>query len=99
MGRPLADRPYPFEALREAMACQTPGDVGRRLGVSGRDLYDAVDHGLSDVLADRWAIRAGLHPELVWPGWTDDGLAEIDRDIDQWWRPAWLHRENDRGAA
>jgi len=26
---------------------------------------------LSDAHADRWAIRCGVHPSLVWPDWFD----------------------------
>lgn len=45
---------------------------------------------ISDVQADRWATRLGLHPEQVWPGWLDEGLSVLDRmHLDSGWRQAW----------
>jgi hypothetical protein len=34
------------------------------------------EHGLHDLKADRYAIRLGLHPCLLWPTWFDDILAD-----------------------
>ena len=62
-----------------------------RLGIDARTLPAEI----SDVQADRWAIRCGWHPEQVWPGWCDAGLRYVDRVFieDGGWRQTWLHLE------
>lgn len=84
-------RPYPLQNLVDAAGCRSAGELGRRLGISGTTLQQAVNLGLSDVQADHWSVRAGLHPESVWPGWTDAGLSVLDSTfpLTSWWRHAW----------
>lgn len=31
--------------------------------------------GLDDRMADAAAVALGLHPALIWPGWTEAGVA------------------------
>jgi hypothetical protein len=48
-------------------------------------------------MADRWSIRAGLHPGLVWAGWFDAGLRAHDAVfVAQGWRTAWLAGEEEQ---
>lgn len=56
--------------------------------LAGPALAAAFDHaaisrarrdGLSDLQADRWAIRCDIHPVLVWPEWGDTALRPLDR--------------------
>lgn len=64
------------------------------LHISGSSWATARDHGLTDRQADRAAIRLGVLPHLVWPGWVEAGLTPLDRVwLEQGWRQAWLYRE------
>lgn len=72
-------RLYPLEPLAEAMGC-TLSEVGRRLGVSGTTWKQYRDQGVSELVADRLATRAGLHPAVVWPEWMDDQIDEVGRE-------------------
>lgn len=58
------------------------------LGIDPRTLPREV----SDVQADRWAVRCHLHPDQVWPGWSTSALRYVDRVfVEQGgWRPGWL---------
>ena len=53
---------------------------------------------ITDKIADRWATRLGLHPEVVWPGWLEAGLTPRDRRFleGNGWRQAWLWQEAQR---
>lgn len=50
---------------------------------------------LSDQAADHYAVRCGLHPEQVWPGWCDAGLTDRDYRFihNGGWRQAWIWDE------
>lgn len=65
---------------------------------SGTELAKAAEFGLSDVMADRWAIRARLHPAMVWGlDWFDAGLRAHDAVfVAQGWRHGWLHGEEEQ---
>jgi len=82
--KPLIDRYGSGRALMEA------------LGMTSKGLPDM----LSDVQSDRWAIRLGLHPNEVWPGWSDAGLTCRDRRFleGNGWRTAWLWNETHQPA-
>lgn len=85
---------YPLDTLREAMGSPSWNGLGRALGISGATLYEYRERGLTALVADRLAIKAGLHPAMVWPSWVDDGLTVVDRQfIETGWRTAWLYRE------
>lgn len=73
-------RRYPLQPLIDAIGIDGPilRREGTSLSVDQQAAYAiGVDQsavrrarrlGLSEALADRWAIRAGLHPDLVWDG-------------------------------
>jgi hypothetical protein len=89
------DRRWPLTPLLEQVG-GTHSMLVKRGGVSGRDVARAAELGLSDRQADHWALRCGLHPAMVWPGWAAAALTPLD---DQFinrggWRPAYLHLEH-----
>ena len=70
-------------------------------------LYEALgwstNHGgppdmISDATADYWATRIGVHPDVIWPGWSEAGLTPRDRRFleGNGWRQAWLWQEAQR---
>lgn len=72
-------RPYPIELLAVAMGLDSDAhDFRSRLAVSLGLEASVVRRGLQDgggltaKTADHWAARAGLHADIVWPGWWDD---------------------------
>lgn len=66
---------WPWAPLGEALggSLRTQSD---RLGVDQGQVCRWRRNGLTDAMADRCAIRAGLHPRAVWPGWDDVGQAD-----------------------
>ena len=59
---------WPLAPLLDA--CElTPARLVLLVGVPVSAVHAAVRRGLTDIEADRWAIRAGLHPVSVW-GWA-----------------------------
>lgn len=87
------DRMWPLGPLAEAI-CRPGESVAVTLGVDTTALNRAAEFGLSDLLADRWAIRAGHHPAEIWPDWIDAGLTVTDRlFLEGGWRQAWLAAE------
>lgn len=66
-----------------------------QLGIDIRTMPSEI----SDVQADRWAIRCGFHPNQVWPGWSDAGLRYVDRVfLESGWRQAFMHWERTVGT-
>jgi hypothetical protein len=59
---------WPLRPLLDACGLTATG-LARRVGVSPSAVTTAARDGLSDHQADRWAIRLGTHPLLVW-GWA-----------------------------
>ena len=82
-------RRWPVAPLAERLG---PDDLVRRLRSSHRDMAEFTAHGIPDAMADRWAVRCGLHPSEIWPEWADEGLTVIDRARIEsgGWRTAWL---------
>lgn len=89
---------YDIEALEQKLGtfltlstdgAQFAPDAGLAvaLGMSRSAVQAGRTRGLSADQADRYAVRAGYHPSLVWPSWFDD--AEDDaRDAErlaEWW--------------
>lgn len=72
-------RLYPLGPLAEAMGC-TLSEVGRRLGVSGTTWKQYRDRGVSELVADRLATRAGLHAAVIWPEWMNDQIERSMRE-------------------
>lgn len=86
-------RHWPLQALLDASGLTMHGLAAK----TGGDPYSHAETGLSDVQADRWAIRCGLMPHEAWDDWFDAGLTELDREhVENGWRPAWLWNEQHR---
>lgn len=87
---------WPVEPLTDRLRYPT-----RDLNVSSAELARQTTTGLSDAMADRWAVRCGFHPSEVWPEWHEAGLTVTD-DLfvnGGGWRPAWLAAEQMRVAS
>lgn len=68
--------------------------VALALGVERSLVSRAAEFGLSDLMADRWAVKLGQHPGNVWPDWFDAALTAVDRQfLETGWRHAWEHDE------
>lgn len=59
-------RPYPIQPLIDITGCQSIQEWSDRFGARGHTLID-MTCGLSELAADRWAVRCGYHPAEVWP--------------------------------
>jgi predicted sulfurtransferase len=61
-------RRWPLEPLAALM-----GGMGamERSGFDSGECYRAKRVGLSDLLADRWAVRCGVTPMEVWADWCE----------------------------
>lgn len=62
---------YPLAALVEASGLSEAA-LARKVGLSGSTLKQARTVGLLEASADRYAVRAGLVPWVVWSDWLDD---------------------------
>lgn len=83
--KPLVDR---FESVR---------DLQLAIGAHPNGF---VNDMISDLQADRWATRLGLHPDQIWPGWSNAGLRYVDRVfLESGWRQAWLQWERTTNTA
>lgn len=84
---------WPLEPLTGA--CERAKGPGWLRLTAGPDTFAKWERsGLSDVDADRWAVRIGLHPNQVWPRWDEAGLRAVDAVfVADGWRHAWEHRE------
>jgi hypothetical protein len=72
-----ADR-WPVEPLMAALGITYPAHLAEACGMSGTTLRKVLEHGLSDLQADRYALRNGLHPAIVWgPRWDDWALEHL----------------------
>lgn len=69
-----APRPYPLDELLEVLgiAGEAKVEQARRLGVDPAMVHRWARTGLSEVLADRLACAAGVHPGVVWTAWWPD---------------------------
>jgi hypothetical protein len=82
---------YPLQPLLDALGGATINAASKRIGIQ---LWEYAERGLTEPVADRCAIRARLHPAMVWPTWLDNGLTILDRlYLEQGWRQAWLWNE------
>lgn len=88
-----ATKGWPLEPVLDLPGV-TPTAVVRALHISGDTYKRLTVDGLTDVQADRVAVRLGHHPATVWPDWVDAALGPLDRDyLHSGWRQAWLHSE------
>ena len=75
---PLLDQFVPYAGVSA---------LADRLSVNPCRLIELAEVGLTDDMADRWAVRLGLHPSLVWPDWFDAGLTVVDAQfVESGWR-------------
>lgn len=65
---------YPLEPLASAMG-ETVAAACRLLGVSGSVQQEYRRRGVTERVADRLAVRAGLHAYEVWPEMVDHHIA------------------------
>lgn len=72
------ERVHPAEPLLERIGGGGPTDLATALAISHRHAERLIAHGLTDVQADRFAVRIGLHPSMVWVDWWD-----IEPDVDE----------------
>lgn len=66
---------WPLTALLSASGLSRH-TMGSQLRLAGHTLRTASRRGLSDLQADRWAVRLGLHPAEVWGSSWYDGAAD-----------------------
>lgn len=67
---------WPWEPLGDLLGGSVRSQAAR-LGVDDAQLYRWRRTGLSDSMADRCAIRAGLHPAIVWADWDAEHLSSM----------------------
>jgi endogenous inhibitor of DNA gyrase (YacG/DUF329 family) len=71
-------RRYPLDALLSAMG-MTLSAAQPILGLNGPDWRRYSDEGMTREVADRKAVKAGLHPYEVWPEMADHDLEDVSR--------------------
>lgn len=73
---------WPLQPLLDATGLSRTA-LARRLNVAFGTVHRAGREGVSDRVADRWAIRLGLHPLAVWGwDWVTAGLPD-DEQLDE----------------
>lgn len=72
----MSARRYPLANLMAASGL-TEAALARKVGLSGSTLKYVRENGLAEVSADRYAVRAGLHPHTVWPEMVGHVLDEV----------------------
>jgi ribosomal protein S27AE len=55
----------------------------KRLGIRGSTVVEYRDRGMSDYVAERLALKAGLHPYEVWPEMADARVQELERSCEE----------------
>lgn len=83
---------YPLDPLFDAMRL-SPHQACVVLGLSGSTQKEYRARGVTEKVADRLAVKAGLSPYEVWPEMVDHQIAAIERacartDCDQLFVPA-----------
>lgn len=73
--RPVQKR-YPLQPLIDILG-MSEAAMARRVGLSGSSLVKARTLGFTEAAADRYAVRAGFVPWMVWPEWLDDAIADV----------------------
>lgn len=72
---------YPIEPLIEKMKMGTGRvEAMRYLGVSGKSYQRYRDEGVTELVADRLAARAGFSVYEVWPEILEDAVASVQRE-------------------
>jgi lambda repressor-like predicted transcriptional regulator len=71
-------RRYPVANLLEATGLSLSA-LAQRVGIGGGEYARVRTEGVSELAADRWANRLGLHPAEVWPEYVEAGIREVMR--------------------
>lgn len=71
----MATTKYPFAPLAKAM-CMTEAQACRELGISGSTQQEYRSVGMSEKVADRMAVKAGLHAFDIWPEMVEHAIAD-----------------------
>lgn len=64
---------YPFAPLAAVMG-MSEAQACRQLNLAGKTAQKYRRDGMSELVADRMAVKAGFAPYEVWPEWLDEGL-------------------------
>lgn len=88
---------YPLQPLADAAGLSMPA-LGKRLGLKGSTWQEARDLGVGQKAADRYAVRVGLHPAMVWLDWGQD-VVEADRARKRERQAKWAREKYARDAA
>lgn len=75
-------RRYPLGPLLE-LTGWTMTDVRDLAPCGGEEYRLRVEHGVTERIADRLAIAAGLHPHVVWPEMADHAIADNQRACEE----------------
>ena len=65
-----------------ALMRMPPNAALLHLGVDGSRKVRYIREGVSDVVADRLAVKAGFHPFTVWPDLAEHTHADVQRRCD-----------------
>jgi hypothetical protein len=60
---------FPIDDLQRIICAETDGDIALATGFCRRTVQRWRRDGLTPIIADRAAIRAGYHPANIWPHW------------------------------
>lgn len=72
-------RTYPIEPLLEATG-MTMSQLAQALGIGGPEYRRYRDEGMTRDVAERKALKAGLHPYEVWLDMADNDLHDAERE-------------------
>lgn len=85
---------YPFAPLATAMG-MTEHAAARTLGLSGSSYKSHRTRGVTELVADRLAVKAGLHPFEVWPEMAQAAVDEATERRRESWRRYAAKRRTD----
>ncbi len=63
------ERRFSLPALLVAAGAESISELARQCSVHVRQMQRYRADGIPECVADRMAVRAGLHPGEVWPEW------------------------------
>lgn len=68
----VRQRRYPTGPLRGLLGVSTTTELARTCGVVRRQMQRYGVYGLPESVADRIAVRLGMHPAEIWPEWFEE---------------------------
>lgn len=69
---------YPLTPLMSAAGIRSMVELRMSFPMSGQQYRQVLDRGLTELQADRWAVRLGLVAAEVWPELVDHGIADAE---------------------